>query len=171
MDIYLGSVHTWYVPGPNARVRYSLGTDVNTPFLQVAELNLGMYKVLTLYADTKVGTGPLCTRTMDNGQWTIFVSSGQSTALFLLLSSCFKMVSNRVKWSNYVHSHISGTQSVNTTPFCACTQALVPGHPADSPVEFMFKSSEPHPCYNLGTGMICVYQKRGRLVDIVGSST
>ena len=24
---------------------------------------------------------------------------------------------------NYVHSHISGTQSVKTTPFCAGTQA------------------------------------------------
>ena len=52
------------------------------------------------------------------------------------------------KWKN---SHISSTQSVNTTPFCAHTQALVPGHPVDSPIEFML-SSEPHPCYNLGTG-------------------
>ena len=59
---------------------------------------------------------------------TIFVSAGQSTALFSLLSSCFKMASDRAKWSNYVHSHISGTQSVNTTPFCASTQALVPNH-------------------------------------------
>ena len=38
------------------------------------------------------------------------------------------MASDRAKWSNYVHSHISGTQSVNTTPFCASTQARVPGH-------------------------------------------
>ena len=58
----------------------------------------------------------------------IFVSSVQSTALFLLLSSYFKVASDRAKWSNYVHSHISGTQSVNTTPFCAVTQALVPKH-------------------------------------------
>ena len=29
---------------------------------------------------------------------------------------------------NYVHSHILGTQSVNTTPFCAVTQELVPKH-------------------------------------------
>ena len=37
---------------------------------------------------------------------------------------------------NYVHSYISGTQSVNTTPFCTCTQTLVPGHKrVDRPVE------------------------------------
>ena len=39
--------------------------------------------------------------------YTIFVSSGQSTALFLLLSSCFKMESDRAKSSNYVYRHIS----------------------------------------------------------------
>ena len=59
---------------------------------------------------------------------TIFESCGQSTALFSLLSSCFKMESDRAKWSNYVHSHISGTQSVNTTPLCAGTEALVLEH-------------------------------------------
>ena len=59
---------------------------------------------------------------------TIFVSSGQSTALLLLLSSCFKMESNGAKWSNYVHSHISGTLSGSTAPFRAGTQALVPKH-------------------------------------------
>ena len=70
-----------------------------------------------------------CTRTqkweLGSCVYTIFVSSGQTTALFYLLSSCFKMASDRAKWSNYVHSHISGTQSVNTTPFCAGTQTLV----------------------------------------------
>ena len=45
---------------------------------------------------------------------TIFVRSGQSTALFSVLSSCFKMASDRAKWSNDVHSHIWGTQSVST---------------------------------------------------------
>ena len=50
---------------------------------------------------------------------TILESCGQSTALFSLISSCFKMESDRAKWTNYVHSHISGTQSVNTTPLCA----------------------------------------------------
>ena len=57
---------------------------------------------------------------------TIFVGSGQSTALFSLLSECFKMASDRAKWSSYVHSHILGTQSVNTAPFRAGAQALVP---------------------------------------------
>ena len=57
---------------------------------------------------------------------TIFVRSGQSTALFSVLSSCLKMASDRAKWSNDVHSHISGTQRVTTTPFCAGTQAFVP---------------------------------------------
>ena len=32
-----------------------------------------------------------------------------------------------VKWDNYGDSYISGTQDMNTTPFCAGTQALVPG--------------------------------------------
>ena len=59
---------------------------------------------------------------------TIFVGSGQSKALLSLQSSCFKMASDRAKWSNYVYSHISGTQSVNTTPLIAGTQVLVPVH-------------------------------------------
>ena len=59
---------------------------------------------------------------------TTFVSFRQFTALFSLLNSCFKMASDRTKWSNYVHSHMSGIQSVSTTPFCACTLALVPEH-------------------------------------------
>ena len=59
---------------------------------------------------------------------TIFVGSGKATAFFSLLSSCFKMASDRAKWGNYIHSHISGTQSVNTAPFIAGTQVLVPEH-------------------------------------------
>ena len=39
-----------------------------------------------------------------------------------------KPASDRAKWRTYVHSHISGTQVVNTPPFCAGTQAFVPGH-------------------------------------------
>ena len=42
-----------------------------------------------------------------------------------MLSSRFKIASDRVKWSNYVHIHISGTQSVNKTLFYAGIQALV----------------------------------------------
>ena len=33
-----------------------------------------------------------------------------------------------MKRSNYVNSHISLTQGVNTTPFCAGTQVLAPEH-------------------------------------------
>ena len=53
--------------------------------------------------------------------------SGQSTALFSRLSSSFKRVSGRAKCSNYVQSHITDTQSVNTIPFWASTWALVTG--------------------------------------------
>ena len=52
---------------------------------------------------------------------------GQFTALYSLLRSCFRMASDRAKWSRYVRSHISGTQGVNATPFCAGTQTLVRG--------------------------------------------
>ena len=38
------------------------------------------------------------------------------------------MASDRAKWSNYIHSHISGTKGVNTTPFFVGTQAMVPEH-------------------------------------------
>ena len=85
-----------------------------------------------------------CTRAQKRApgpcEHTIFVSSGQSTALFSLLGSCFKMASDWAKWSSYVHSLISDTQSVNTAPFCAGTQALVPEHQVwpsvDSPSPF-----------------------------------
>ena len=38
------------------------------------------------------------------------------------------MASDRAKWSNYVHGYISGTQGVDTTPFCAGTQPHVLEH-------------------------------------------
>ena len=38
------------------------------------------------------------------------------------------MVSARAKCSNYVHSHISVSQGVNTTPLGAGTQGMVLGH-------------------------------------------
>ena len=44
------------------------------------------------------------------------------------LKTAVQQTTDWAKWSNYVHSHISGTQCVNTTPFCASTQALVPEH-------------------------------------------
>ena len=38
------------------------------------------------------------------------------------------MASDRAKWSNYVHGYKSGTQGVDTTPFCAGTHPHVLGH-------------------------------------------
>ena len=53
----------------------------------------------------------------------------QSNALHSLLSSCFKMSSDKARWSNYVHSHTKyGFKGVKTTPFSAGTQAVVPQH-------------------------------------------
>ena len=96
-----------------AWVWYSLGTNVNTPFFQVPTLEFGHGAVAWAQGLTKWTPG--C------HVHTTFVSCGQSTALFSLLSSCFKLDSDRAKCSTYVHSHKLGTQSVNTTPFCAST--------------------------------------------------
>ena len=60
---------------------------------------------------------------------TIFVSSKVVHCFVLAaISECFKMAPDWAKRSNYVHSHKSGIQSVNTTSFCAGIQALVPKH-------------------------------------------
>ena len=59
-------------------------------------------------------------------QATFLLVLGMSTALYSLLSSCFEMASDKAKWSNFIQSHISGTKSVNTKPFCAGIQALIP---------------------------------------------
>ena len=58
--------------------------------------------------------------------YSVFASSGavHSFVLYSLLSSCFKMASEKAKWSDHLHSYISGTQCVNTTPFCVVTPAL-----------------------------------------------
>ena len=54
------------VPGHGARVRYSLSTNVNTPFFQVPTLEFAhgtgarIQLVSTLYSGTKVGTGSMC---------------------------------------------------------------------------------------------------------------
>ena len=39
----------------------------------------------------------------------------------------FKLRLTGGKWSNYVHSYISGTHGVNSTPLWAGTKALIPG--------------------------------------------
>ena len=54
------------VPGHGARARYSLGTNVNTLFLQEYprknsdRVPMPEYKVDNLYSGTKVDTGSLC---------------------------------------------------------------------------------------------------------------
>ena len=100
-------------------------TNVNTPFFQVPMLVFGHGAgtrvqgrdlVLVHKSGHRV---PLCT---------LFLQEmGQSTALYSLISSRFKMASDVANWSNYVRSRILDTQVAKTTPFCAGTQALVPG--------------------------------------------
>ena len=60
-------VRSHLVTGTGARVRYLLGTNVNTRFFQVPTPESGHgrvpeYKVKTLYSGTYVGTGSLCAR-------------------------------------------------------------------------------------------------------------
>ena len=59
------------------------------------------YKVSTLCSGTKVDTE-------------------HSTALFSLLSSCFKMASDSAKWNNYVHSqlHVGYSKCEHNTILC-----------------------------------------------------
>ena len=59
----------------------------------------------------------------------VFVSPGavHSFVLYSLLSSCFKMASEKAKWSDYPHSYISGTQGVNTTPCCVVNTPALHG--------------------------------------------
>ena len=85
-------------------------------------------KVSTFCSGRKVDTGPLCA--------TIFVSSGQSTALFSLLSSCFKMLSDRAKWNNDVHSqsHIGHSKCEHNTILCRCPVTGSWGPSVDSPI-------------------------------------
>ena len=105
------------VPGHGVQVRYPLGTNVNTLFFQAYPRNSGTVpvpkcKVSILYSNTKVDTVSL---------WAaIFVSSGYSTALFSLLSSCFKTESDRAKWNDYVHSqsHIGHSKCERNTILC-----------------------------------------------------
>ena len=46
--------------------------------------------------------------------------------LVLRQAICVNMASDRAKWSNYVHSYISGTQGEHNTIFTGI-RALVPG--------------------------------------------
>ena len=77
------------------------------------------YKIETLNSRcTKLGSGSLFAH-----RFFTPLILGQSNSLHPLLSSFFEVGPERAKWSSYVHSYISGTQAVNTTPFCTGTQA------------------------------------------------
>ena len=104
------------VPENNARVRYSLGTNVNTPFSQVPSLEFRHKSGYRVPVRTPF----------------LLVLGKSCTALYTLLSSCFKMVLNRAKWSSW------STQSANTTLFFAVTQAPVPAQ--ESQINFVLLS-------------------------------
>ena len=114
-----------------ALVRYSLGTNVNTPLCQVPTLEFGhgprgarvqgLQGVDLVLGHISGHWVPVCTQ--------FLLVSGSP----LLCSRCYKVhVSKwRLTRRNGVTMYtvkISGTESVNTTPFCASTQALVPNH-------------------------------------------
>lgn len=108
------------MPGHDARVRYSLATNVNTPFSQVPTLEIGHKRGHRIRVQI------------------VFVQSSEAAiSLCSVLSSCFKMMSDSAKWSNYEHRNISGTEGVNTPLFCASTQALIPEHQARTASSFM----------------------------------
>ena len=73
-----------------------------------------------LVLGTKVSTGSVCVHRD--------VTSEAVQCFALAFSSCFKMSSDKARWSNYVHSHTNGFKGVKTTPFSAGTQAVVPQH-------------------------------------------
>ena len=92
---------TWAAFTLGAQARCPMGTDVNTSFF------LGIHTRIQAQCQCPSIRSRPCTQAQ---KWalgpcvhTIFVSSLQSIPLFSLLSSYFKVASDRVKWSNYVH--------------------------------------------------------------------
>ena len=62
-----------------------------------------------------------------SGTWTL-VPCVQTVYISVLRQSTAKLMFQNgvsVKWSNYEHSYVLGTQNVNQTPFCTGTQAGV----------------------------------------------
>ena len=101
----LGCVHTW-CPGTGARVRYLLGTNVNTRFFQVPTPESGHgrvpeYKVKTLYSGTYVGTGSLCAGVFPWFQGTFT----HNPLLYIPISPCYSpfanmaLASDGAKWT------------------------------------------------------------------------
>ena len=104
------------VPGHGARERYSLGTNVNTLFFKNTHARI---RTRCRFQSTRSTT---CTRAQ---KWTpgpcvhTVVTSSVTVHRFVIVAKLmFLMASDREKWSNYVHSCISGTHG---------THAVVPG--------------------------------------------
>ena len=81
-------------------VRYSLGTSVNTPFSRVHTLEFELGACARIQGFDLV-------LSHERGHWVpvwtpILLVLGQSTVLYWLLSSCFRVALDRAKWSNYV---------------------------------------------------------------------
>ena len=76
------------MPGHGAQIRYSLGTNVNTPFFQAPTLEFGHVPERDLLLGYESGNRSLCAHR-------VFVCSGTVTASYSLLSSCFKIASDR----------------------------------------------------------------------------
>ena len=101
----LGCVHTW-CPGTGARVRYLLGTNVNTRFFQVPTPESGHgrvpeYKVKTLYSGTYVCTWSLCARVFPWFQGTFT----HNPLLYIPITPCYSpfanmaLASDGAKWT------------------------------------------------------------------------
>ena len=86
--IYLIRQCPHLVPGHGAQVRYSLGTNVNTLFCKHTHARIRAW-----CGCPRTRSQP-CTRAPVPCVDTILVSSGESTAVFALLSSCFKIASD-----------------------------------------------------------------------------
>ena len=91
------------MPRLGVQARHSLGTSVNTLFYHARMWAARpCTRALTLAMSPCVHTDFL------------HVVPWQSTALYSLVCSSFKIAAGRVKVSNYVHSYRSGAQGVNT---------------------------------------------------------
>ena len=91
------------LPRLGVQARYSLGTSVNTLFFHAR-----MWAARPCTRALALAMGP-CVHTD-----LLHVVPVQSTALYFLVCSSFKIAAGRVKVSNYVHSYRSGAQGVNT---------------------------------------------------------
>ena len=133
-SLLYGRVHTWCLGTvPKYDTRWALMWT--HPFLSThARIRSPKYKNETLFYGTKVGTRVPVRRPF-------LIVLGKCRALYSLLSSCFKMTSDRAKWSNYVYSYISSTQGMNITRSCRYPGTGYPESSVDSPEELSDNAS------------------------------